>query len=80
MVDILEHLQKYVPDYVDENSKRIYLPVPIGGDQMTVTRIRSAQGIRVMSDSSHALRNLVPFAGDWHAKVNYMEVSIILFW
>ena len=79
MVGILEDIHKYVPVCCCQTpSENVYSPVPFGGDQMTVARVRSAQGIRITSGPEHALRNLIPFAGDWHCKVNYMEVSITI--
>ena len=49
--------------------------VALGGDQLTVERIRNAQLSRVNSeDSSSALQGLLPFASDWHAEVNFMQV------
>ena len=40
-------------------------------------RIRNAQLSRVNSeDSSSALQGLLPFASDWHAEVNFMQVHM----
>lgn len=44
--------------------------------QLTSARARQWVQIRVNSSaSSAALRGLVPYAADWHAKVNLMSVS-----
>lgn len=55
----------------------IMLPVKValGGDQLTVERARNAQLSRINSDDpSSALQGLLPFASDWHAEANFMQV------
>ena len=49
----------------------------LGGDQLTVSRIRSAQAARLNSESgSGQLRGFMPVVEDWHAKLCLMEVFI----
>ena len=49
--------------------------VLIGGDQLTVARIRSAQAARLNSESgSGQLRGFLPVVEDWHARLCLMEV------
>ena len=77
MIDIMENLHAYVPiapssgDVEEKHLKKVLF----GGDQLTVARARTAQHTRINSDShSNALHGLVPFAADWHAEFNLMEV------
>ena len=45
---------------------------------MTVERSRNAQARRVNSDSPiDALQGLEPFAADWHAEANYLQVKCV---
>lgn len=63
----MEELATLVPD-----NKQLCF----GGDQLTTARARTAQQVRVNSrDTLKSLRGLVPFASDWHCKVNMIEVS-----
>ena len=77
MINIMEQLHAYVPvtqshgDMEEKHLKEVLL----GGDQLTAARARSAQRTRINSDSqTDALQGLVPFASDWHAEFNLMEV------
>ena len=75
MVEILESLHNYVP-VVNTNGEERYDPVLLGGDQLTSARAITAKKTRVTSRGLTGLRGLVPFASDWHAKVNYEGVSL----
>ena len=76
MVSTLEILHNYVPYKVTKEDDKVFGPIAVAGDQLTVARYRTSQEIRVSSTSTEqALRGLTFFAGDWHAKVNFMEVS-----
>lgn len=71
MVEILKHVHTYVPCAEDGGCQ-----IPFGGDQLTACRARKCQSIRVNSTSpTDALRGVIPFAADWHAKVIFMDVS-----
>lgn len=71
LIGVMEHYHKYVP-IVDGELQQVCF----GGDQLTAARARQAQQVRVNStDTSSALRGIVPFACDWHAKVNFISVS-----
>ena len=49
----------------------------VGGDQLTVSRIRGSQRIRGNSDTSEQrLDGLLPVSEDWHAKMCFMEVRL----
>ena len=75
MVSILEYLHQYVPVIKSCNGSGDYhVRVPFGGDQLTSARATTARKVRVTSKGLDALRGLVPFVGDWHAKVNFEEV------
>ena len=51
----------------------------IGGDQLTVARIRGAQMIRGNSETSeHRFDGLLPVAEDWHAKVCFLEARVTI--
>ena len=72
MIAIMEELHRYVPS---SESTSDYVRVPFAGDQLTATRAREVRDIRVNSKScKSSLRGLVPFATDWHAKVNVVLV------
>ena len=87
MVDILDDLHKYVPS---ERSTQEFLIAPgkvfslqldhfshvlLGGDQLTVARIRGAQRIRRNSyNGRDRVEGLVPVVEDWHAKVCFLKV------
>lgn len=75
MVSILEHMHQYVP-VRSEKGEETYSPIPFGGDQLTVARATTAKKARVTSQGKRALRGLVPFCADWHAKVNFIQVSV----
>ena len=70
MVKILDALHEYVPATTNKNGKIVYSPIALAGDQLTVARGRTAQ-VRVSSDD-HSLRGFKFFAGDWHAKMNFI--------
>ena len=88
MVEILDALHKYVPsctsqlhfehpDTGADHSLDVehFKHVLVGGDQLTIARVRSAQLIRANSNSSHSrLEGLVPSIQDWHAKLCFMQV------
>lgn len=47
----------------------------IGGDQLTVARVRGCQRLRSNSnDGTARLEGLVPMVEDWHARVCFPEV------
>ena len=52
-----------------------YATILIGGDQLTVARMRRAQRIRINSENSEErFDGVLPVAEDWHAKMWFMEV------
>ena len=71
----MDHLHQYVSVKLQDDNE-VYSPIPLGGDQLTAARAPTAKKSRVTSKGKAALRGLVPFCADWHAKVNFMEVSI----
>jgi len=77
MVSILEHCHQYVP-VVNNEGADTYSPIPFFGDQLTAVRAMTAKKTRVTSQGNAALRGLVPFCVDWHAKVNFIEVSNLI--
>ena len=89
MVCILEHLQRYVPTARQETKHQItsteeettclerFHRVLLGGDQLTVARVRSCQRGRANSDSAvNRFNGLLPIAEDWHTGVILLTVSI----
>ena len=90
MVDILAYLHQYVP--MKTSNQVISVPgteeseviesedlhrLLIGGDQLTVERIKGAQSLR--KNSTHAagrLEGFVPVSEDWHAKVCFLQVRM----
>ena len=89
MVEVLDVLHTYVPtttsaytyehpDTEEEETLNVHRfnHVLVGGDQLTVSRIRSAQQIRKNSnDLEERLEGLVPFIQDWHSKLCFMQVD-----
>lgn len=89
MVSIMESLHQYVPTHrqekkvdIPDSEEQVTLQVDefhhilLGGDQLTVARVRGAQRIRENSESASAgLQGLVPVVEDWHAKQCFMGVS-----
>ena len=73
----MDNLHQYVP-VVEQEEGGMYSPIPFGGDQLTAARGLTAKKSGVTSKGKKALRGLVPFCADWHAKVKYMEVSKLL--
>ena len=92
MVQILDRLHNYVPmtqteqefDVVhDDDVEHLSITVDhfhhilLGGDQLTVARVRGCQRIRNNSESGRAcLEGLLPVAEDWHSKMCYLKVSL----
>lgn len=74
MVRILDKMSEYVPEVKVESDECVVFPLALGGDMLTCARARTAQEVRITSSGKSALRGLHPFPGDWHAKVNFMEV------
>ena len=76
MIEILKHLHRYVSTVPGDNAH--YLQVGFAGDQLTAARAQQAIESRINSkDQLESLRGLVPFACDWHAKANFMLVSVV---
>ena len=88
MSQIMECLHKYVPS--ESHNEQFELPsgneltvkydkmlhILVGGDQLTVARMRSVQETLHNSNSaSERLEGLVPVVEDWHAKVIFLKVS-----
>ena len=87
MISILEHMHTYVPKVsftevfeidgmeVQHEDHRL-LTTLVGGDQLSVARVRGSQLIRANSETNvDRLNGLLPIAEDWHAKVVFIEVS-----
>lgn len=89
MIDILHILHQYVPTLSSNKEVSVsgssesdkiridhFHKILIQGDQLTVERVRSAQGIR---DNAHngreKLKGFIPIVADWHAKVTLLDVS-----
>lgn len=94
IIKVLEKIHKYVPakdverrltlpneegpasDITLDDKK--FTTLLVGGDQLTVARIRGAQMIRGNSETSEQRFNgLLPVSEDWHAKMCFLEVRII---
>ena len=59
--------------------QQYYAMTLVGGDQLTVARIRGAQRIRGNSETSQQrFDGLLPVAEDWHAKMCFLEVIKII--
>ena len=90
MINILEHLTRYVPHVtkedtvVDVSGEEVpviihkFHDVLLGGDQLTVERIRGSQ--RARSNADQSLETLKCFKGvveDWHSEVAIMKVIVV---
>ena len=49
-----------------------------GGGMLTAARVRTARDVLISSTGKAALRGFTPFPADWHAKVNFMSVSVLV--
>ena len=52
--------------------------IPLGGDQLTIARIRGSQSI--LSNSDNGEERFVPVIEDWHTKMCFMEVTWFLYY
>lgn len=56
-----------------------FSPVLLGGDQLTAARARGAKKAKVNADiPSSRLEGIIPVAEDWHTKMNFVGVRIIV--
>ena len=95
MIKVLEKIHVYVPSkdveriFTVPNEKgpasvitvedKKYSTLLVGGDQLTVARIRGAQMIRGNSETSEQrFDGLLPVCEDWHVKMCFLEVRIII--
>lgn len=89
MSKILEHFMKYVPTLTKEgeitlpNASKVpfddthFFTLLLGGDQLTATRIRGTQALRVTQDNAcDRLQGLIPVVEDWHARMALVDVSV----
>ncbi|KAL5467031.1 hypothetical protein EMCRGX_G031198 [Ephydatia muelleri] len=87
MGQIMEILHKYVPcqqssDEIELASGQLlsvkytkFLHILMGGDQLTVSRMRSVhEGLENSNCPRERLEGLVPVVEDWHAKVIFLKV------
>lgn len=87
MCKILDELHKYVPSMSTE--EEIALPdgrvfshndyklsqILLGGDQVTVARVRGAVGVRSNHENAQdRLEGIVPVIEDWHSRQVLMQV------
>ena len=92
MICILECLQKYAPssqkvDTVIDPETEESVPVTsqethwilIGGDQLTVERIRGCRRSRHNADTiAGRLNEFIPVVEDWHSKVALLKVCVCI--
>lgn len=87
MCKILEHCVKFVPTrpaegkYILPNGSILdfddtrFFKILLGGDQLTVARVRGAQALRMSQDKAKdRLEGIVPVVEDWHARMTLMKV------
>ena len=86
MCKILGSLQEYVPSRVvnstlDVGDKSLclknvdFLPILMGGDQLTAARARGAKSLRSSHDNAKdRLEGLLPVVEDWHARFTLARV------
>ena len=72
MIDIIQHLQKYVP----KTGSGIMMPLLLGGDQLSVERGESAQRARMDSVTpDDKLEGFLWKSEDWHGHIISLQVS-----
>ena len=75
MIDIMHHIQNYVP----QSSDGQLLPLYFGGDQLTRERAYHAQDAKLQStDPKGRLIGVIPKVEDWHTRVVFYQVGILL--
>lgn len=91
MIDIVDELHKYIPKTSTNqtfihcaeggNIAPITLQIDhfnhilVGGDQLTVARIRGSQGILSNAENGGERgEGIIPVIEDWHTKMCYMKV------
>ena len=86
---VLGSLQEYVPSRVvnstlDVGDKSLclknvdFLPIFMGGDQLTVARARGAKSLRSSHDNAkNRLEGLLPVVEDWHA---HLTLGRVYYW
>lgn len=76
MCDIMDDLHAYVPlhtpntdqQHSSEDKIQLVHPTLLGGDQLTVARVRGAQKLRYNEfTQADRLEGLIPFTQDWHS-------------
>ena len=88
MLDILQHLQKYVPSITKQAEIAMHTGEPLvvdvidhheillGGDLLSSFRAREVQRIMEFSDQpSLRCDGLLPISEDWHTRLCLLEVS-----
>lgn len=89
MIDIMSHLQQYVPcntaedeitDPLTNKPEKVYIDhfhhILFGGDQLTVERSVRAEKERINeARGTDRLEGLLPVVEDWHAKVAFLKVG-----
>ncbi len=86
VIEILEEYKQYnpfqevtleePPPDSDEVTDITYTPLLLGGDYLSVARVRGAKLIRGNSElEKHRLDSFVPCAEDWHCKLALLEVT-----
>ena len=93
MVHILDALHKYVPTTTSNKTVQIceeseairaldidihhFRHILLGGDQLTVARIRGTQcALSNSENGSERLEGFIPVIEDWHTKLCYMQVNL----
>ena len=89
MSQILTHYMKTVPTVEAEGQHTLpnginisfddtrFHEILIGGDQLTVARVRGAQAIRDTHDKRvDRFEGLIPVVEDWHARMTFLKVRV----
>ena len=87
MSKILEKFHQYVPTEPSEGTitlpddttrsidNTLFFQLLMGGDQLTVARVRGTAALRATHDTHlECLSGIVPVIEDWHARMNFMKV------
>ena len=92
MCKILACLQEYVPSHSTDSRLDVadqailvrnvnFLPILLEGDQLTAARARGSKFLRASHDSAKdRLDALVPVVEDWHARVTFDKVRVVVYY
>ncbi len=74
-VEVEGHLQLPNGSVLDFDDTRFF-PILLGGDQLTIARVRGTQALRDTQDKRvDRFEGILPVVEDWHSRMTLMKVS-----